>query len=184
VHLVVGLGNPGPKYHGTRHNLGFDVVERLADGMPWRDEFDGRYAKGRWGDADVVLLRPMTFMNRSGQSARKAMDFFGVPLERTLVIHDELDLPLGVVRLKRGGGLGGHNGLKSVAQHAGGRDFPRVRVGIGRPPFGEVTPWVLGRFDEAESAAVEDVLDLAARAARCFVAEGMDAAMRTIHPLS
>jgi PTH1 family peptidyl-tRNA hydrolase len=183
MHLVVGLGNPGPRYASHRHNVGFGVVDRLAEasGASFRDKFRGRFAKTRLAGQDVGLLEPLTFMNHSGESVQPAMRFFGVPSERLVVVHDELDLPFGTVRLKMGGGAAGHNGLRSIIQHCGGPDFCRVRVGIGRPPAGPVQKWVLSNFTASESAALEDVLRHATRAVEAVVSEGISAAMNTFN---
>ncbi|MDQ3030920.1 MAG: aminoacyl-tRNA hydrolase [Myxococcota bacterium] len=177
--LIVGLGNPGPKYRDTRHNVGFRAVERLASrasGSAFKEKFKGVWCKAAVAGRDVVLLEPLTFMNLSGESVQAAMAFFKTPLAEVLVIHDELDLALGDVRVKVGGGAAGHNGLKSIVQHCGGPDFARVRIGIGRPPKGSTESWVLGAFDSVESAALDDVLQQAALAAEMVVKDGPQAA--------
>ena len=177
--LVVGLGNPGSRYARTRHNVGWGVVERLASrwsAPDMREKLGGRFTKTRAGDEDVVLLEPLTFMNRSGESVQQAMRFFDVPLERVVVVHDELDLALGDVRVKSAGGAGGHNGLKSIIAPCGGPGFVRVRLGIGRPPVGTTESWVLGEFSAEESARVADVLEDAALATEVVVREGPDVA--------
>lgn len=182
--LIVGLGNPGPKYASHRHNVGFMVVEELARrwGAPaFRKKLEGGFARAEHGDESVVLLEPHTFMNRSGQSVRAAMDFFDVPLERVLVVHDELDLPFGTVRIKVGGGAAGHNGLKSVTQHGGGNGFLRLRVGIGRPPGGPPTGWVLSDFSSAERADLPAVLERAAQMVESVLTEGVERAMNRWH---
>lgn len=183
MHIVVGLGNPGPKYARNRHNVGFMVVDRLAStaGVELRNAYQGRAAKARLAGRDVLLLEPLTYMNRSGESVRAAMHFYKVPLESVIVVHDELDLPFGTLRLKRGGGAAGHNGLRSIIQHCGGPDFVRVRIGIGKPPRGTTESWVLGDFDPDESARLEDVLQHAARAVEAVVADGVSAAMNTFN---
>lgn len=179
--LVAGLGNPGPKYAKNRHNVGFMVVERLAGPGPWREKYKGRFARVRLGGEDVVLLEPLTFMNLSGESVQAAMQFFKVPPDRLLVVHDELDLPFGTVRLKKGGGVAGHNGLKSIVQHCGGPGFARLRVGIGRPERGAVESHVLSDFSSEEGAALEDVLNDATRAVEAVLAEGLSAAMNAVN---
>ncbi len=183
MHLVVGLGNPGPKYAKNRHNVGFMVVDRLAAaaGVELREKHRGRAAKARLREHDVVLLEPLTYMNRSGESVREAMQFYKVPLASVIVVHDELDLPFGTLRLKQGGGAAGHNGLKSIIQHCGGPDFVRLRIGIGRPPHGNTHGWVLGDFEPSESTALPDVLDLAPRAVEAVIVEGISAAMNTFN---
>ncbi|UJR79256.1 aminoacyl-tRNA hydrolase [Sandaracinus amylolyticus] len=177
--LIVGLGNPGPKYRNTRHNVGFMVVDRLADRAsagPFKEKFKGEWCKATVAGRDVVLLKPLTFMNLSGESLQQAMAFFKTPLSEVLVIHDELDLAYRDVRVKVGGGAAGHNGLKSIVQHCGGPDFARVRIGIGRPPKGSTESWVLGEFDTMESAELPDVLQAATLAAEAVVKDGAQAA--------
>ncbi len=184
THLIVGLGNPGPKYANNRHNVGFMTVEVLA--QRWnspssREKFKGQYSKVRVGDDDVILLKPMTYMNRSGESVQAAMQFFKVPLDRVLCVHDELDLEFGVVRLKAGGGTAGHNGLRSMVQHCGGPDFLRCRIGIGRPPRGRTESWVLSDFGALERAELRDVVGAAADMVESTVRDGIRSAMNRHH---
>jgi PTH1 family peptidyl-tRNA hydrolase len=160
------------------------TVDVLADrwGAPSsREKFKGQYSKVRVGDDDVVLLKPMTYMNLSGESVRAAMQFFKVSLENVLCIHDELDLDFGVVRLKSGGGTAGHNGLRSMVQHGGGSGFLRCRIGIGRPPRGRTESWVLSDFGSLERAELPDVLDLAAEMVESTVRDGIREAMNRHH---
>lgn len=176
--LIVGLGNPGPQYRHHRHNVGFEVVERIAAralAAPFREKFKGRWSKASIGDDEVLLLQPWTYMNLSGESVRAAMDYFDIDVAHVIVIHDELDLPWRDVRVKVGGGAAGHNGVRSVIQHCG-PDFVRVRVGIGKPPYGSTERWVLGDFDAMQSAELPDVLEQAARAAEEVVRHGPAAA--------
>ncbi len=166
IYLVVALGNPGPEYQYHRHNVGFMVGEELRrrHGLPGlRSRFQGLTAEGRIAGRRVALLLPMTFMNLSGRSVAEAARWYKVSVERMLVIHDEVELPFGDVRLKEGQGLGGHNGLRSLEQSLGSRDFWRVRVGVGRPdsPRKQLIDHVLAPFDEPR----EEVLGLIARAA-------------------
>lgn len=180
VHLVVGLGNPGPKYAQNRHNAGFMVVDLLAQrwGVSgFREKFDGWFTRVNVGDAEVVLLKPLTFMNLSGRSVQPAAHFFKVPAECLLCIHDELDLPFGTVRLKRGGGVAGHKGLRSIVERMGSEEFGRCRVGIGRPGHGRVEPYVLSDFNALEREAIEEVLGRAADAVEAAVRSGMTEAM-------
>ncbi|MCB9599631.1 MAG: aminoacyl-tRNA hydrolase [Sandaracinus sp.] len=181
MHLVVGLGNPGPKYAGNRHNVGFHVVERLADGVSFVDKHKGRLAKVELVGRPVQLLMPQTFMNLSGESVQKVLQFFSIPADRLVVVHDELDLAFEDVRIKVGGGLAGHNGLRSIAQHCGGPGFVRVRVGIGRPPVGPVDRFVLSDFSADERARIPDVLDRAATMVRAIVEHGAAKAMNDLH---
>ena len=180
-YLVAGLGNPGPRYADTRHNLGRLAVELLAGelGGSWRSRWNGRVSELRDGDRRLALLVPETFMNESGRSLAPALRFYKLPPERLVVVHDELDLELGDVRAKRGGGLAGHNGLRSVADSLGTQDFLRVRIGIGRPERGDRRPvadWVLTPF-----APGTDVDRLVRDGADCtldVVRDGVDVAMR------
>jgi len=169
--LVVGLGNPGREYEGTRHNVGFEVAERLHrrwDLPRFKRKFGGVVAEGRThaGGPRVALLMPQTYMNDAGRSVGPARGAFKVPLDRVLVVHDEIDLPFGEVRSRVGGGTAGHNGLRSLVSGLGSPDFARVRVGVGRPDSTDpevVSRYVLGRFREAP-AQVEELIDDAVRA--------------------
>jgi PTH1 family peptidyl-tRNA hydrolase len=162
----VGLGNPGREHAGTRHNVGFMVAEALSE--RWglsraKDRFRGRIAEGRAGDARVAVLCPQTYMNDAGRSVGPARGAYKLPLERVLVVHDEIDLPFGEVRTRLGGGLAGHNGLKSLKRELGGADFTRVRVGVGRPDSTDpeiVSAYVLGRFREGD-AQVRELIERA-----------------------
>ena len=159
--LFVGLGNPGAKYSGNRHNIGFMAVDRLAADhgfAPWRKAFQGMAADGRLGDERVVLLKPGTFMNLSGQSVGEAMRFFRLTPQDILVFHDELDLAPAKLRLKQGGGHAGHNGLRSLHDHIG-QDYGRVRMGIGHPGHKDaVAGYVLHDFAKADQAWLDDLL--------------------------
>ncbi len=182
--LVVGLGNPGSRYAGTRHNVGFMVVERVAARAragAFREKFQGLFTKAELDGREVILLEPLTYMNLSGDSVQKAMTFFKVPLKDVVVVHDELDLAWRTSRIKVGGGHAGHNGLRSIMQQCGGPDFTRVRVGIGRPPSGPVDGYVLSDFHSAERAELDGELEKAARMVESIVARGPQAAMNELH---
>jgi PTH1 family peptidyl-tRNA hydrolase len=184
VLLVVGLGNPGSRYAGTRHNVGFMVVERVAARAragAFREKFQGLFTKAELDGREVILLEPLTYMNLSGDSVQKAMTFFKVPLKDVVVVHDELDLAWRTSRIKVGGGHAGHNGLRSIMQQCGGPDFTRVRVGIGRPPSGPVDGYVLSDFHSAERAELDGELEKAARMVESIVARGPQAAMNELH---
>ena len=159
--LFVGLGNPGAKYAGNRHNIGFMALDHIASDhgfSGWRKAFQGEVAEGRLGREKVVLLKPATFMNLSGQSARAAVDFYKFGLEDITVFHDELDLAPGKLRLKQGGGHAGHNGLRSIHAHLG-EAYGRVRLGIGHPGHKDaVAHYVLNDFAKADQAWLEDLL--------------------------
>lgn len=179
--LVVGLGNPGAEYTGTRHNIGFDVVDELARRMHATLRVHKRTraltAEGRLVGQRVVLGEPVTYMNRSGDAVAGLMSFFRIPVERLVVVHDELDLPLETLRLKSGGGAGGHNGLKSISASVGTVDYARVRVGIGRPP-GRMDPaaYVLRRFSAAERTSADLAVQRASDAVEVLISEGLAAA--------
>ncbi len=178
--VIVGLGNPGPKYERNRHNVGFMVVEELArrfGGDGFRDKFSGRFAKARVDGQDVALLEPLTYMNLSGESVQKALAFWKVGLPELVVVHDELDVPFGTLKVKVGGGTAGHNGLKSIVSQCGGADFTRIRVGIGRPPKGSTEHHVLSDFSKDECVSLSSVLESASLAAADVVRMGVNAAM-------
>jgi peptidyl-tRNA hydrolase, PTH1 family len=185
MYLAVGLGNPGSKYQGNRHNVGFMVVDHLASEHrfpEWREKFSGMWTKGSIEGEDVVLLKPMTYMNESGRSVQPAVAFFHVDAKSQLcVLHDELDLAFADVRIKIGGGHAGHNGLRSIMGVLGG-DFARVRIGIGRPPpefRGDVADFVLQGFDPVEAATLGDVIGKSADATLKWIAKGPLAANET-----
>jgi PTH1 family peptidyl-tRNA hydrolase len=170
--LVVGLGNPGAEYAGTRHNIGFAVASVLTSRWQLpkaKTKFRALLCEGRTGPGGprVALLMPQTYMNEAGTSVGPARGAFKLPLDRVLVIHDEIDLPFGEIRVRTGGGLAGHNGLKSIKQSLGSPDFTRIRIGVGRPPTTDpdrVAAYVLGRFREPK-ADVEQLIEQAADAA-------------------
>jgi len=183
--LIAGLGNPGDGYAGNRHNCGFMVADVLADRMhaPFkRDRSRARVATGRLAGYPVTLAKPQTFMNLSGRPVAALRTFYKVPVERIVVIHDELDIPFGTVRLKQGGGDNGHNGLRSVTAALGSRDYLRVRVGIGRPP-GRMDPadFVLHDFSAAERKVLPDVLERCADAVEVLLQRGLAAAQNEFH---
>ena len=185
ISIIVGLGNPGPRYEQTRHNAGFWFVDELARryGGQFREErrFFGELARVSIDRRDVRMLKPATFMNRSGNSVRSLASYLKVPPECVLVAHDELDLPLGTVRLKRGGGAGGHNGLKDVIAHLG-REFYRLRIGIGHPAHqGEVIDYVLQRPGAAEERTIRDSIDQCADVIPILLGEGEQRAMTRLH---
>ena len=186
--LLVGLGNPGRKYERNRHNIGFLVADEIARAcsLPeFREKFSGVFTKGRAWGSDVVVLKPMTFMNDSGDCVQPAQTFHKVALGEIVVVHDELDLPFGDVRVKVGGGHAGHNGLRSLIERLGSPDFVRVRVGISRPPAGfrgDVADYVLSDFDAVERATVPDLLQKAITAVERVLKDGPAAAMNAVNP--
>jgi len=179
--LIVGLGNPGRRYRGTRHNVGWEVIARLADRAGIRvneDEGFAEVGRGMIGDRRVLLARPFTYMNVSGEAVRDLRRRHRVRPEDILIIVDDIDLPLGRLRLRAAGSAGGHNGLKSVIEALGTTGFPRLRVGIGRPPLGtDPADFVLTRFTADEAPAVQVSIERAADAVELAVTEGLNAAM-------
>ena len=178
--LVIGLGNPGPDYAHTRHNAGFMVVDLLASTLGasyWKDEAGAKSARVRLGDEDLVLAKPQAFMNVSGKAVKRLIETYGVPLADVVVVHDDLDLSEGDVRAKRGGGHGGHNGLRSLHDSVGD-DYLRVRVGIGRPP-GRMDPadYVLEPLRGEKLERLEESVPTAAQAVIDVLERGIDAAM-------
>lgn len=183
--LVVGLGNPGPSYAGNRHNVGFMVLDLLADRVGARFKaHKGRadVVEGRLAGLPTVLAKPKTYMNLSGGPVASLRDFFKVPADRIVVVHDELDIPYGTLRLKAGGGDNGHNGLKSLTKSLGSKDYLRVRVGIGRPP-GRQDPadFVLKDFTAAERKELPFQVDRAADAVEALVSGSLEAAQNVFH---
>lgn len=185
--LVAGLGNPGPRYEATRHNIGFRVVDCLAEkqrGPGWREKFHGQFTSFDWSSERLLLLKPLTYMNDSGRSVGAAAAFYKVEPAQVLAVHDELDLPFGDVRLKFGGGDGGHRGLRSLAAHLGSGDFARLRMGIGHPPpefGGSPRDYVLEGFPLAEQPEVEQMVGRGVEAIELFVSRGLSAAMNVIN---
>ena len=180
--LIVGLGNPGPRYAETRHNAGFQVVDRLverAGGVSFREKYHGHFAQVTVDGAALSLLKPMTFMNDSGRSVQAAVQHFKLPLDSLLIVHDELDLPFAEVRLKQGGGDAGQRGVRSISA-ALGPNYARLRVGIGRPPpefKGDVADFVLQACSLAERDEMRTAIDRAADAAVLVATRGISAAM-------
>jgi len=182
VCLIVGLGNPGAEYAKTRHNAGFLLVETLAVRWQadWTNErkFAAQVARGERSGRKFLLAKPQTFMNLSGEAVGALVKYYQLPPAQLLVAVDDADLPLGEIRLRPGGGSGGHHGLESVAQHLGTREYPRLRLGIGRKDEArQITGHVLGKFDAAENAVLEKVLERAADQLECWLTAGLQKAM-------
>ncbi len=180
--LVVGLGNPGPKYEWTRHNVGFLVIDQLADraDIPVQKlKFQALTNTALIGGQSVLLMKPTTYMNLSGQAVGQAARFYKIPPERVLVISDDVALPQGKLRIRRSGSAGGHNGLKDIIAHLGGDQFPRVKVGVGGKPHpdSDMADWVLSTFTGADRKAMEEAIDRAADAVTCLLEQGVDKAM-------
>jgi len=186
VQLIVGLGNPGTEYEQTRHNVGFWFVDALAlhagGQLKKESKFHGEASKINLHGQDVWLLKPQTFMNRSGQSVAALARFYKIPLENILVIHDELDLPPGVARLKQGGGHAGHNGLRDIGSQMGGSNFLRLRIGIGHPGrASQVTSFVLSKPSRSEQGLVEEAIDKSIAAMPLIMQGELERAMHQLH---
>ena len=179
--LVVGLGNPGSRYRGNRHNVGVMAVDRFAADHradAYRTGFHSLHTRTRVGARHVLLLCPQTYMNLSGQAVREAMQFFKISLQDVIVVHDDLDLPFGGLRIKRAGGTAGHQGLASIVQSCGGPEFCRLRIGIGRPPAPvPAERYVLSDFSTEEGTRLGDVLQSASAALGDLIEQGPEAAM-------
>ena len=181
--IIVGLGNPGRKYDGSRHNIGFDVIDELVDrfhiGGPERF---GRsmIGKGRIGGRRVILVKPLTYMNLSGEAVQEIVHYYKAdPAQDLVVISDDIDLPAGTLRIRKKGSAGGHNGLRNIVQHLGGGDFARIRVGVGAKPDPDydLADFVLGHFSGEEKKVMEEAAVKAAEAVACIVTDGVDLAM-------
>ncbi len=180
--LIVGLGNPEPKYDKTRHNIGFAAVDTLATKwqMSWQENrrFQGFFSEGIFGRQKIYLLKPLTYMNRSGQSVRAVLDWYKIEPQSILVIYDDMDLPLGKLRLRLSGSAGGHNGMRSIVSHLNSQDFPRARLGIGKSNGKKETiSHVLGKFSPTESVLVREILQLTAEAIELSLTRGIEQAM-------
>ena len=181
MYLIVGLGNPTKEYERTRHNAGFDAVDMLADKLNVtvaERKHKGLCGKGMIGGEKVILLKPQTYMNLSGESVRSAADFYKIDPEHIIVMYDDIDLDVGKLRVRARGSAGGHNGIKNIIAHLGTQEFPRVRIGVGaKPDRMDLADYVLGRFSQVERPVMEDAFEEAAEAAIAVVEDGIDAAM-------
>lgn len=180
--LIVGLGNPGSKYDRTRHNVGFEVVDQLAKewGGQWQENkrFQGWVTEVRHQGEKLILLKPLTYMNRSGQAVRAVLDWYKIAPEGVLVVYDDLDLPVGRLRLRLGGSAGGHNGMKSIISHLNTQQFPRLRLGIDKSgPAKETVSHVLGKFAPDERKIIDRMLDVGVEAITFGLRQGMEKAM-------
>jgi len=178
--IVVGLGNPGLKYAGTRHNVGFDTVDYLAKGPAYaafRERFEAFVAEGKEGAETVLLVKPLTYMNLSGRAVRAVLDFYKLPVETVLIVCDDFNLPLGKLRVRKSGSHGGQNGLRNVQEQLGTDAYARLRIGVGQPGPGDAIDHVLSRFKSGEKAAVDEAIAAAAQAAIVWVKEGVEACM-------
>lgn len=179
--LIVGLGNIGKEYNGTRHNVGFELINLLCDSMSVTlSKGNGPYfyGKGRHKGQNIVLIKPTTYMNRSGNAVRHACTYFDEPLDKTLICYDDLNLDAGQLRLRPGGSAGGHNGISDIIEKVGTKKFPRLRIGIGNDfPRGRQVNYVLSPFDSKQRPLIDEALERATDAVFCFVREGIDQAM-------
>ena len=180
--LIVGLGNPGDKYDGTRHNAGFLAVDALADKGQFRIsrvKFKALTAQAEVGGQGALVMKPTTYMNLSGEAVGEAARFYKLPPERVLVLSDDVDLPLGKLRIRTGGSAGGHNGLKSIIQHLGTDQFPRIKIGVGGKPHPDydMADWVLGRLQGEDRRVLDEAAERAAEAVACLLKDGPQKAM-------
>lgn len=181
--LIIGLGNPDKKYDKTRHNIGFDVVDYLADKwvFSWQKntKFQGLFTEGIAPNRNKIkLLKPLTYMNLSGQSVRAVLDWYKLPVESILVIYDDMDLPIGKIRMRLSGSAGGHNGMKSIISHVGGQNFPRLRIGIGKSEGKKETiAHVLGKFSQEETTLISEVFKVTKEAIELSLKEGIEKSM-------
>jgi len=187
--LIVGLGNPEPKYNKTRHNIGFEAVDELSKiwQLPLKENkrFQGFFAEGITpGGHKIRLLKPLTYMNRSGQSVRAVTDWYKVSTKSVLVIYDDMDLPVGRLRMRLSGSAGGHNGMKSIIAHLSAQDFPRLRIGIGKSDGKETVSHVLGKFAPQESKTIEEILYVSIKAIELSLKEGMEKSMNRYNGFS
>ena len=184
-YLIVGLGNPGQKYEDTRHNTGFKVIDLWSQDLGVRftnRRFQSRSTRTRIQDKKVILFCPLTFMNLSGQSVRACVDYYDLTDTEVLVIHDDIDLPVGRIKVVVNGGAGGHKGVLSIIEHLNSMQFPRIKVGIGRPRFGEsIEDYVLAPFYSDEKKTMERVIRMAVQACELVVSEGVEPAMNKIN---
>lgn len=178
--LIVGLGNPGKEYDKTRHNVGFMVMDRLADVLNVSidmKKFKGEYAKLKYQGEDVILLKPMTYMNNSGESVIQVMNYFKIDVDDLLVIYDDMDMPVGKLRLRESGSAGGHNGVKSLIAACWNTSFKRIRVGIDKHPHIKVIDYVLGKFTKDEQPLIDEGIENAVKAVEVFLQKDFVAAM-------
>lgn len=178
--LIAGLGNPGKKYEKTRHNLGFMVIDELARRNSVsvdKSKFKSLTGEFKLGGEKVILMKPQTYMNLSGEAIREAVNFYKIDLKNLLVIYDDLDIPMGALRIRTSGSSGTHNGMKSVVSQLGSRDFPRVRIGIGSNKDDNLIDFVIGKPSKSEEAVLSDTVSEAVHAVECYITDGIDKAM-------
>ena len=181
MYIIVGLGNPGDKYAATRHNIGFDAITRISDDYNIPLDFKKHKAlcgKGYIEGKKVILAQPQTYMNLSGESVRELADYYKAAADELVIIYDDISLDVGQLRIRGRGSAGGHNGIKSIIQHLGTQEFPRIKIGVGDKPRGwDLADYVLGRFPNGEEEQVREALREASKAVKIIVSEGLNAAM-------
>lgn len=178
--LIIGLGNPGKEYEQTRHNCGFMVIDRLCKKLQVtidQSKFKGLYTKFKYQGEDVILLKPQTYMNLSGESVQEIMRFFKIDIEDILVIYDDLDMPVGKLRLRQSGSAGGHNGIKNIIKHVGSQNFNRIRIGIDRHPYMDVVNYVTSKFTKEQMPLIDEGIEKASEAVLLYLQKGFVASM-------
>lgn len=184
--IIAGLGNPGTEYAQTKHNVGFMLVDALAahlNAPAWKEDFFSAITEVRVGGEKVFLVKPLTYMNNSGEALRPMLSYYKMDTDDLIVVHDDMDIPAGMVRIRRKGSSGGHNGIKSILAHVGSEDFARVRIGIGRPPAGwMVINHVLAPFSSEDAPKIRAAIDYLLPAVECIVTDGVDLAMNKYNP--
>lgn len=185
MYLIAGLGNPGPEYKDTRHNIGFKVIDLWSNELGVRltsSRFRSKNILTRFENKKIALLCPLTFMNQSGNSIRAFADYYNLESKNILITHDDVDLPVGRIKVVRKGGAGGHKGILSIIQHLGNMQFPRIKIGVGRPRYEEsVEKYVLTPFYSDQKDIIEEAIHLAANACKLFISEGIESAMTNIN---
>lgn len=184
--IIAGLGNPGAEYTQTKHNVGFMLLDALAERLnapAWKEDFFSAITEVRIGGEKVFLVKPLTYMNNSGEALGPMLSYYKMDADDLVVVHDDMDIPAGTVRIRKKGGSGGHNGIKSILTHVGSKDFARVRIGIGRPPAGwTVINHVLAPFAAEDVSKIRTAIDYLLPAVECIVTDGVDLAMNKYNP--
>jgi len=184
--VIVGLGNPGSEYARTKHNVGFMFVDALAEKLgidEWRTKYDALVAEGRLGSEKILLVKPLTYMNESGRAVGPLLSWYKLDVQELIVVHDDMDIPAGMIRIRKKGSAGGHNGIKSILYHVGDENFARVRIGIGRPlPGWTVVNHVLAPFSSEDAPKVQEAICYLIPAVECIVTEDVDLAMNRYNP--
>lgn len=188
MYLIVGLGNPGKRYEKTRHNVGFDTIDLLAEHFNLKLDkfkFKGSYAETRYNNSKIILLKPETYMNASGDCVQQFVDYYGIEMSNLIVIVDDIDIKFGTVRIRKNGSAGTHNGLKSIVKQLGGKsDFPRIKIAVNQKPnYMDLADYVLSKFTDKERKIVNEELENAKQAVLLILEENIDIAMNKINPL-